>query len=177
MATNRKKMVTGVFRDRFDAEHAFDFLHARGYRDDEINVLMSDKTRSSFYPSTAAEDRHEASSMATEGMGIGGAIGTIVGASLAAVAAMGIMVTIPLTGGASLIVAGPLAAALAGGGAGAVTGGLIGALVGAGIPEQNAQAYEEALRHGGVAIGVTPRNDDHASDIKKKFEEYNGENV
>jgi len=33
------------------------------------------------------------------------------------------------------------------------------------------------LRHGGVAIGVTPRNDDHASDIKKKFEEYNGENV
>ena len=32
------------------------------------------------------------------------------------------------------------------------------------MTEQNAQAYEEALRHGGVAIGVTPRNDDHASE-------------
>src|SRR4051812_47069386 len=116
MATNRMKMVTGIFRDRFDAEHAFDFLHARGYRDDEINVLMSDRTRSSFYPSAAGEDRHEAGSMATEGMGIGGAIGTIVGASLAAVLAIGTVLTVPLTGGASLFVAGPLAAALAGGG-------------------------------------------------------------
>src|SRR5205823_12747858 len=118
--------------------------------------------------------RHEAGSKVKEGMGVGGAIGTAVGATVAGLAAVGSNLAIP---GLGLVIAGPIAAALAGGGAGAVTGGLIGALVGAGITEQNARAYEEALRHGGVAIGVTPRNDDHASDIKKKFEEYNGENV
>lgn len=178
MAQNKKKIVTAVFRDRYDAERAFDYLHSKGYADSEIHVLMSDRTRSTYYPGKKdEEDRHPAGTMATEGMGVGGAIGTAVGATLAAVAAIGSTVAIPLTGGASLFVAGPLLAALAGGGAGAVTGGLIGALAGAGITEQNAQAYDEALRSGGVVVGVNPRNDDHADDIEKRFKEYNGENV
>ena len=168
----KKKLVSSVFRDRYDAERAFDYLHAKGYLDSEINVLMSDKTRSTFYPLSNKEDeKHEAGSMATEGMGVGGAIGTAVGATIAAILAVGTTLAVPLTGGASLLVAGPIAAALAGGGAGAVTGGILGGLIGAGMTEQNAQAYDEALRNGGVAIGVVPRNDDHASEIKKKFED------
>src|SRR5262245_53669110 len=175
MAQNKKQMVMGVFRDRYDAERAFDYLHTEGYLDSEINVLMSDRTRSSFYPKDA--EKHPAGSLATEGMGVGGAIGTAVGATLAAIAAIGTTLAVPLTGGASLILAGPIAAALAGGGAGAVTGGLIGALVGAGMTEQNAQAYEEALRSGGVVIGVVPRDSDSAKKIQTKFKEFNGENV
>jgi hypothetical protein len=175
----RKKMVHAVFRDRYDAERAFDFLYARGYRDSDINVLMSDKTRSTYYTSTAMgkkaeETKHKAGTLATEGMGVGGAIGTAVGATLGAVAAIGTSLAIP---GLGLVVAGPIAAALAGGGAGAVTGGLIGALVGSGMTEQNAQAYEEALRNGGVALAVAPRNDDDADAVEKKFKELNGENV
>lgn len=169
----QKKMVTGVFRNRYDAERAFDFLHGMGYLNEEINVLMSDRTRASFYQQNQGE-KHEAGSLATEGMGVGGAIGTAVGATLAAVAAIGTSVAIP---GVGLIIAGPIAAALAGGGAGAVTGGLIGALVGAGMTEQNAQAYDEALRNGGVVIGVVPHSNDHASEIQKTFKQYNGENV
>jgi len=175
MTQERKKLVTAVFRDRFDAERAFDYLYAKGYTDSEINVLMSDKTRSTFYPASHKdENKHPAGTMATEGMGVGGAIGTAVGATLAAVAAIGTNLILP---GLGIIVAGPLAAALAGGGAGAVTGGLLGALIGAGMTEQNAQAYDEALRNGGVVIGVVPRNSDHADDIERKFREYNGENV
>jgi len=118
-----KKLVTAVFRDRYDAERAFDYLHAKGYVDSEINVLMSDRTRATFYPlSNKEEDKHKAGTMATEGMGVGGAIGTAVGATIAAIAAIGSVLAVPLTGGASLVVAGPLAAALAGGGAGAVAG-------------------------------------------------------
>jgi len=179
MAQNKKRMITAVFRDRNDSERAFNYLYAKGYTENEINVLMSDRTRATFYPGTEAkkEDKHEAGTMATEGMGVGGAIGTAVGATLAAVLAIGTTLAIPLTGGASLLVAGPLAAALAGGGAGAVTGGLIGSLVGAGMTEQNANAYEEALRNGGIVLGVIPRNSDHADDIQEKFKEYNGENV
>jgi hypothetical protein len=176
MAQNKKAMVMGVFRDRYDAERAFDYLHGAGYLDSEINVLMSDRTRSSFYPKQE-EGKLSAGNLATEGMGVGGAIGTAVGATLAAIAAIGTTLAVPLTGGASLVIAGPIAAALAGGGAGAVTGGLLGALVGAGMTEQNAQAYEEALRNGGVVIGVVPRDSDSASKIQTKFNEFNGENV
>src|SRR5262245_37910116 len=173
MAQQRKKMVTGVFRDRYDAERAFDYRHTAGYLDSEVNVLMSDRTRASYYPGQQHE-RYEAGTMATEGMGVGGAIGTAVGATLAAVAAIGTSIAIP---GLGLVVAGPLAAALAGGGAGAVAGGLVGALVGWGIPEQNAEAYSAALREGGVVLGVVPRNNDDASAIKDEFQKLNGDNV
>ncbi|MFO0880864.1 MAG: hypothetical protein U0840_26340 [Gemmataceae bacterium] len=168
------KMVMGVFRNRYDSEHALDYLHQIGYTNADINVLMSDRTRASWNPGTEPEEKHNAGSLATEGLGVGGAIGTAVGATIAAIAAIGTSVALP---GLGLIVAGPILAGLAGGGAGAVTGGLIGALVGAGMTEQNAKAYEEALRNGGVVIGVVPRSNDSASDIQSKFKEFNGENV
>jgi hypothetical protein len=167
-------MVTAVFRHRNDSEQAFDYLYHLGYTDRDINVLMSDKTRSTFYPDREKETRHPAGTKAAEGTGIGGAIGTAIGASLAAVAAIGTSIAVP---GLGLVIAGPLAAAFAGGGAGAVTGGAVGALVGAGINEQNAEAYSEALREGGVVLGVTPKNREHAKAIEERFRELNGENV
>jgi hypothetical protein len=174
MAEKKQTMVTAVFRDRNDSEQAFDYLYHLGYNDREINVLMSDKTRSTFFPDRKEEAKHTAGTKAEAGMGVGGAIGTAIGATLAAVAAIGTSIAIP---GLGLIIAGPLAAALAGGGAGAVTGGLLGALVGAGFTEQNAAAYEEALRNGGVVLGVVPHNKDHARAIEQRFQELNGENV
>src|SRR5262245_5682473 len=169
----RKKMVTVIFRDPVNAQRAHDALRRRSYTENEINVLMSDKTRSTYF-SGKEQGEMKAGTMATEGMGVGGAIGTAVGATLAAVAAIGTSSAIP---GLGLVVAGPLAAALAGGGAGAVAGGLVGALVGWGIPEQNAEAYSAALREGGVVLGVVPRNNDDASAIKDEFQKLNGDNV
>jgi hypothetical protein len=174
MAEKKQKMVTAIFRNRNDSEQAFDYLYHLGYTDREINVLMSDRTRSTFFPERNEEGRHKAGTRAEEGMGVGGAIGTAVGATLAAVAAIGTSIAIP---GLGLIIAGPLAAAFAGAGAGAVTGGILGALVGAGFTQQNAAAYEEALRNGGVVLGVVPRNRDHANAIEQRFQELNGENV
>jgi hypothetical protein len=174
MAGKREKMVTAVFRNRNDSEQAFDYLYHLGYTDRDINVLMSDKTRATFYPDREREGQHPAHTKAAEGTGIGGAIGTAVGATLAAVLAIGTTVAVP---GLGLVVAGPLAAAFAGGGAGAVTGGIIGALVGAGINEQNAEAYSEALREGGIVLGVVPKNREHARAIEERFEELRGENV
>src|SRR5262245_26322180 len=105
----RKKMVMAVFRDRASAEQAFDYLHGMGYRDSEINVLMSDRTRATYYATTENKDRskHEAGTLATEGMGVGGAIGTAIGAAVAAALTIGSTVAIPGLG----IIAGPLAAA------------------------------------------------------------------
>jgi len=173
MAT-RQRMVTAMFRDRINAERAFDWLHAHGYPDSEINVLMSDKTRATYYAEPEA-GKISSRSKAEQGMGIGGAIGTITGATLAAVAMIGASIAIPGLGG--LIIAGPLAGALAGGGAGAVAGGIIGALVGWGIPEDNARAYQEALRGGGVVLGVVPRDGDDAAKIQEEFQNLHGEDI
>jgi len=172
MANTRRKMVSGVFRDRVNAQAAYDWLINRGYTGSEINVLMSDTTRSTYFPNEMNE-RQEAKTHATEGVGIGGAIGTAVGAGLAAALAIGTSIMLPGIGW----VAGPIAAAFAGGGAGAVTGVLVGGLVGLGIPESNAAAYEQALREGGVVIGVTPHNDDDADAMQKHFEELRAENI
>jgi hypothetical protein len=89
-------------------------------------------------------------------------------------AAIGTSVLIP---GLGLVIAGPIAAALAGGGAGALTGGIIGGLVGLGVPEPNATAYQEALRDGGVVIGVTPRGSEDAAELMRYFEDMHGGSV
>jgi hypothetical protein len=172
--SQKKLMVTGVFRSRLAAEQAFEFLNQLGYRDSEINVLISDKVHTTEAPLIPAEERIGTTGHAAEGAGVGGAIGTVVGATAAGIAAIGTSLAIP---GLGLIVAGPIAAALAGAGVGAVTGGVIGAVAGAGINEQNADAYVAALREGGVVIGVVPQNTDDIRLIEKKFREFNGESV
>jgi len=173
MAATKQKMVTAVFRTRTDAQTTYEWLRQRGYSSQEINVLMSEGTHAAFLSTEAKEHKLNAGSEAAEGVGIGGAIGTTVGATLGAILAIGSMVAIPGLG----MVAGPIVAALMGGGAGAVTGGLIGGLVGLGIPESNAKAYEEALRDGGVVIGVVPQAAKEVAPIKTYFEEHHGENV
>jgi hypothetical protein len=172
---SQSKLVCAVFRDRLQAEQAFDYLRGVGYAESDINVLMSDKSHSTFSPTRPSDEpRYAAGSYAAEGAGVGGAIGTAIGAAVAGVAAVGTTLAIPALG---LIVAGPLIAAFAGAGAGAVTGGVIGALVGWGMPQQNARAYEEALRRGGIVIGVRPRLGDDVTALESKFQEFGGENV
>jgi hypothetical protein len=173
MAGAKCKMVSAVFRDRANAQKAFEWLCGRGYRSEDVNVLMSDATRARYFPSHE-EGRLGTASAAAEGATVGGAIGTAIGATLAAVAAIGPTLAVP---GLGLVIAGPIAAALAGAGVGAVTGGILGALIGWGIPEPNARAYEQALREGGVVIGVCPLTDEEGAVIKQYFLDHNGENV
>jgi len=167
---SKNATVTAVFRNRFDASAAYDYVMGKGYTRDEVNVMMSNSTKEAF----EHEGKHDVGSMATEGVAAGGAIGTAVGAAAAAIAAIGTTIALP---GLGIIVAGPILAALAGGGAGAVTGGLLGGLIGLGIPESNAKAYESALKEGGVVIGVQCRSSEDCGDVKKRFEELNAENV
>ena len=97
-----------------------------------------------------------------------------VGATLAAIAAIGTSLVLP---GLGLVIAGPLAAGLAGAGAGGVTGGLIGALIGAGIPEERVKHYEEGIKHGGILMGVTPRSDEDARHFETRWQEHQGQHV
>lgn len=171
--TGRSRIVTGLFRDRESAEGAYGSLTSRGYKDDDINLLMSDETRNKYYPSDAPRET-ELGNKAWEDAGKGAAIGAGLGGTLAAIAAIGTTLVIP---GLNLLVAGPLAAALAGAGAGGATGGLIGGLVGAGIPEERVKHYEKGIKEGGILMGVTPRSDEDAEYFENEFKRHRGEEV
>jgi hypothetical protein len=166
MATTGK-LVTGLFRTRALADAAMDALMQRGYRREDVSVLMSEQTRSK-------EFAFEKGSKAAEGAAVGGAVGGSLGAALAAIAAIGTSIVLP---GLGLVVAGPLAAALAGAGAGGAAGGLIGMLIGSGIPEHRAKVYEAGLREGGILIGVETPGDKEASALEELFEEIGAEGV
>ena len=154
-------MLTGMFRDRASAERAYNNMYERGYRDEDINIMMSDDTRKRHFATSDKSDHKETSfgNKALEGAGTGSAIGGAIGAAAGIIAAIGTSIAIP---GLGIVIAGPLAAGLAGAGAGGVTGGIIGALVGAGIPEDRAKKYEQGIKDGHIVMGVRPRNEEDA---------------
>jgi len=165
-------MVTGLFRDRESAERAYGSLTERGYSQDDVNLVMSDDTRKKHF---AVDDREtELGNKALKGAGTGAALGGAVGATLAAIAAIGTTLALP---GLGLLVAGPIAAALAGAGAGGATGGLVGALIGAGIPEERVKDYEEGIKNGGIMMGVTPRTPEDAAYFEEDWKNNRGEQV
>lgn len=153
-----RPIFTSTFRDRDSAERGYDAIAARGYKKDDIHVIMTDETRKRLFKDTDGKDT-KLGNKALEGAGVGGAIGGVVGATAVGLAAAAASLVIP---GVGLVIAGPLAGALAGGAAGATAGGLVGTLVGAGIPEERAKTYESDLKDGGIIVGVQPRNDEDA---------------
>jgi len=170
-STGSNKMVTGMFRTREDAERAYGSITNRGYAKDDVNLLMSDKTRDTHFADGADT---ELGSKALEGAGVGSAIGGTLGAVIAGIAAIGTSILIP---GLGLLVAGPLAAALAGAGAGGLTGGLVGALVGSGIPEETAKHYEQGINEGGIVVGVQPRTAEDADYFENEWRSNRGEHI
>ena len=165
-------MMTGTFRDRKSAEAAYNSMSSRGYDKDDVNLLMSDETRKSYFGDDAPDT--ELGDKAMEGAGVGSAIGGTAGAVIGAIAAIGTSVALP---GLGLIIAGPIAAALAGAGAGGLTGGLVGALVGSGIPEEHAAEYEQDVKNGGIVMGVKPRNEEDARYFQEEFRRNQGDRI
>ena len=172
--TGRSRLVTGLFRDRDSAESAYGSLTTRGYSKDDVNLMMSDKTRDTYFKDDKTSGDSDLGDKAWEDAGKGAAIGGTVGATLAAIAAIGTSVALP---GIGLLVAGPLAAGIAGAGAGGLTGGLIGALIGSGIPEDRAKEYEKGINEGGILMGVNARSDEDAEYFENDWRTNRGEGV
>lgn len=168
----RSRVVTGMFKDRESAERAYQSVTDRGYRTEDVNLLMSDDTRKKHF-STDDDNDTELGNKALKGAGAGSAIGGTVGAILAVIAAAGTL-AIP---GLNIVAAGPIVAALTGAGAGGLAGGLIGSLVGWGIPEERAKAYESGLKQGGIVMGVNPRSDEDADYFEQEWKNNRGEQI
>ena len=167
-------ILTVLFKEHESAEYAYQALLDKGYKKEEIHLLMSDETRKKYFPHIENATNINKDNKSLEGIGAGSAIGGTIGAIAAAILTMGSSLLIPALG---IVVSGPLAAAMAGGGVGAFTGGLVGGLVGAGIPSDKAKLYEVGIKSGGIVIGVNPHSKEDASAIEAKWKELRGDTL
>lgn len=163
--------MTGLFCDRDSVQQAYETFRAG--EDTAAGISMpsgTDETRKSVSPADHADTDfgRKAGMKAMARAGVGGAIGTALGAVTAVIAATAV-IAVP---GVGVVAAGPLAAALAGAGAGALTGGLIGALAGLGMPEDRARLDDEGLKRDGMVMGVARRSDEDARCIEREWRNW-----
>lgn len=168
--TTSKGPVTALFRTHSDAEAAYAALLAQGYKDKDINVMMSDETRKKHFSHSIGHEDHKA----LKGAGVGGTVGGTVGAIVGAIVAIGTTVALP---GLGLVIAGPIVAAFVGAGAGGAAGTVIGALVGSGLSEERARLYEQGLRDGGVVMSVRPPDAEGYRIVGNAMRQARGEHV
>jgi hypothetical protein len=160
------KIITGIFDSHSHAARAIDTLAAKGFPDSRISLVASENFDQEAF---GVETHSKLAEGAAIGAGTGGAIGAVV-AGLTLVGAIA-------TGGAGLLVAGPLVAALAGAGAGAAGGSVLGGLIGLAIPEHEVKHYEDAIEHGSVLIGVECINDAEKKTARDVFEQFKASKI
>lgn len=157
--TIEKDTVLGLYENQESANMGIEKLKEMGYSPQDISVIVRDAEEGqAIAKDTGAQVAEGAVGGAATGGVLGALAGLLVGLSAIAVPGFG-----------GLLVGGPLAAALGltgtaattatGAMTGALAGGLIGALVGLGVPEEEAAAYEERLRQGGVLVAVPAERD------------------
>lgn len=135
---NSATLVTGIFVDPLDAHRSVNVLIEAGFPREDLSLIA---------PAPAAmEERSSVGEGAAIGAGLGGALGALI----AGFGGLGAMVI----GGAPVLAAGPILAALAGAGAGAAGGGVLGGLIGLGIPQDDVERYAESFEKGSVLLGV-----------------------
>lgn len=140
------KNVVGVYDTQQEAINAIDRLLDQGYHKDEISVIGKNVDHVAEDTGTAMEET------AAAGAAVGGALGGIPGL-LAGAGALAI------PGVGPFIAAGPIAAGLMGAVTGASLGGLTGALIGMGIPDDEAEHYENSVKAGKIIVLVEKRYD------------------
>lgn len=171
-------LVTALFKDGSGVERAYRAALARGYSQDEINLVLSEETRRRHFnvdqvPSglaeRAAEATEEKRSVAKE---LGGPTGGTAATIAPALAAAGTAALLP-----GLIIAGPVAIALTAAAAVGITGGLIGALTNWGIPKSRVERYEQSIRDGDILIGVEARSAEDAHQLQADWAAAGGRAV
>jgi hypothetical protein len=165
-------MVTGLFRDGKSAELGYQVVSQRGYGTAEINVVMSDDTRTRCFPGDRQIDT-EMGSKAAEGGELGGPVGGTIGTIIPIIVAAGLL-AIP---GLGWVAAGPVAVALTAACATGVAFGLMAAISDWGIPEERAHQYEAGIRDGGILMGVKPHSDEDRRHFEQQWKAIGGQYV
>jgi uncharacterized membrane protein len=154
--------VVAVFDERDDAEDAIKALKSAGFREEDIGLVARNRDEAGV---PARDDDTKAGEGAATGAVVGGLVGGLSGL-LAGIGAL----SIPIIG--PVVAAGAFASALVGVVAGAGIGAIAGALIGMGIPEEEANWYEERVRGG--AWLVTVKAGGRYDEARRMLREYGG---
>lgn len=153
-ATNNKRAV-GLFSSRAEAEQAMYKLRDSGFNMDHISVVAKsgDGLKEISGHDSTYDGAKSKGEQAKGGAGAGAKAGALTGGAIGLVGSLGIL-AIPGIG--PIAEAGFLLAnTLLGGGIGAASGGLLGALIGWGIPEDQANHYNDRVHnHGDYLVMV-----------------------
>lgn len=142
--------IVGVFDSTTKAKAALQGLRDAGFPENRLGVLSRDEARDTSRPEAKSGKRDDpTASHWEEGTGIGAATGAVGGLGLGLAVMAGL---IPAIGPA--VAGGVLVALLASAGAGATVGTVVGGLIGLGVPEEEAQYYEEEFRAGRTIVTV-----------------------
>lgn len=161
-----RKVVSGIFDNADRVSKLLSDLEDRGFRENDVSILMSDRTRSR-YPEL------EKASKMPEGAATGGLTGGLLGALIGGLTMAG-SILIP---GAGLLVAGPVVGILTGAAVGTTAGGLIGALIGLGIPEHEAKYYEQVLHQEGMVLVMVTTSDSKANEVRNLFKSHGAKEI
>lgn len=151
-------LMTGMFPDRDSADSAYKAIHTRGYKSDEIFLIMSEDVRNKHFFTDAKTAG--ACDEALDGAGNSSAIAGTIATSIA-------FIGTTFVSGLDLVIAGPLTAA--GTVTGDMAGGLVGALIRAGIPKERAIVYKRGIKEGNIFVGVCPKNAKDAEYIRNEW--------
>jgi hypothetical protein len=171
-------LVTALFTDGSGVERAYRAALARGYSQNEINLVLSEETRRRhFNVDQVPDELAEKAAAATEkkrsaAKELGGPTGGTAATIAPALAAAGTAALLP-----GLILAGPVAVALTAAAAVGITGGLVGALTNWGIPKSRVENYEQAIRDGNILIGVEARSAEDARQLQQEWAAIGGQAV
>src|SRR5271168_4843925 len=165
--SGKKTSVFGIYSNLAAADNATDTLVRSGYPAADISALLPDNLGSKEIRTEEATKAPEgATTVATSGAVLGGALGLLAGIGALAIPGVG-----------PLIAAGPIMATLAGMGVGGTVGGFTGALIGLGIPEYEAKRYEGRMQKGGILLSVHCSTSDEVTRSKQILKGTGAEDV
>jgi len=162
-----KKSVFCLAHDEPQACRIVDNLKSAGFSNNDISVLLPDKTGTKDFA-------HKKDTKAPEGAVTGASTGGVLGGVLGWLVGIG---SLAIPGVGPFIAAGPIMAALSGAAIGAAAGGIVGTLVGMGIPEYEAKRYETKIRDGRILLSVHSDNSDETKRAKEIFERGGAEDI
>lgn len=154
--------VCATFKDALMAQKALQALEPMHLDEKDVSLITTEEAyqREEWVEFAGGYKVHEESVRAAK---VGGLTGAVI-AALTAVTGM-------VTGGASLLIAGPIVALITG------TGGLLGGLLNLGFTENTAQRFDNAVRHGHVLILVHAENKDVAHHAEATLKSQGAEEV
>ncbi|GKV57449.1 hypothetical protein NCCP2222_33960 [Sporosarcina sp. NCCP-2222] len=139
-----QRRVVGYYNTEAEAVAAIEDLKRQGYNSNDISIISKNEQQVDYI-------EEETGTHAADGAATGAATGGVLGGLGGVLAGIG---ALAIPGVGPIIAAGPIVAGITGAAAGAGVGGLAGALIGMGIPEDEAERYNQYFDEGKILVLV-----------------------